>query len=62
MNIKIKMFPKNQMLVGLGIIISKIVTSKEMKDYDRTKEYPRMYTIEIGLLFAIIEVNIKGGS
>lgn len=62
MNIKIKLFPKDQILVGLGLVISKIISSKEMKDYDRKKEYPRMYTIEIGLIFAVIEINIKGGN
>jgi len=58
---KIRLFPQNELFLGLRLGISKIVSKDEMKNYDNKKTYPKMYTIELGLIFVVFEILIKGG-
>jgi hypothetical protein len=60
MNIKI--FPKNELFIGLKFTISNIITNRQINTYDNKGEYPKMYSIDIGLLFIVFEINIKGGN
>ncbi len=58
MHIKIKLFSKDEMLLGIRIGISKLI--RDLSTYSPDKEYPRAYNVEIGLVFLSIELLIKG--
>lgn len=54
----LKLFPKNEMLIGLNISHLQLLESLDEK-YDPEKEYPSQYVIDIGLFFMIITIRFN---
>jgi hypothetical protein len=55
MNIRIGLFNPTAVFLGLRFSKTKLVTS--LHTYDKDKEYPYLYLVEIGLLF--IDITIE---
>ena len=60
MDIRIELLPKTYMFVGLRFSINKLVD--KLQTFDKDKEYPKIYLLEIGLLFINITIQKKGRS
>jgi hypothetical protein len=58
MNIKIEVLSPTHMFLGIRFSINKLIDS--LKGYDKDKEYPNVYLLEIGLLFIDIIIEKKG--
>jgi hypothetical protein len=60
MNIKLKLFPRNEFFFGIRVETTKLIT--DINSYNKNKDYPHVYIAEIGLIFLVIETMIKGGN
>lgn len=58
MDIRIELLSPTHMFLGIRFSVNKLVES--LKGYDRDKEYPNVYLLEIGLLFIDIVIQKKG--
>jgi hypothetical protein len=58
MDIRIELLSATHMFLGIRFSINKLVNS--LKGYDKDKEYPNVYLLEIGLLFIDITIEKKG--
>lgn len=58
MDIRIELLSPTHMFLGIRFSINKLVTSLE--EYDKDKEYPNVYLLELGLLFIDIVIQKKG--
>jgi len=58
MHIKIKILSSDEVFIGLRFAITKMVT--DIRSYSPDIEYPKAYTLDIGLLFGSIELTYKG--
>lgn len=55
---KISILSPSEIFVGLRFSISKLVS--DVQSYDPSIEYPKAYSLEIGLLFITIDITKKG--
>jgi hypothetical protein len=58
MDIRIELLSPTHMFLGIRFSINKLVNN--IKGYDKDKEYPNVYLLEIGLLFIDITIQKKG--
>ena len=58
MDIRIELLSPTHMFLGIRFSVNKLVES--LKGYDKDKEYPSVYLLEIGLLFIDIVIQKKG--
>jgi len=58
MHIKISFLSATEIFLGLRFSITNVVS--DVKKYDSSIEYPKAYTLEIGLLFLNIDLVKKG--
>ena len=58
MDIRIELLSPTHMFLGIRFSVNKLVES--LKGYDKDKEYPNVYLLEIGLLFIDIVIQKKG--
>lgn len=58
MHIKIRIFPKDELLFGIRFGISTLVT--DLSSYSPDKTYPKAYNLDIGFLFGNIQLLFKG--
>jgi hypothetical protein len=58
MDIRIELLSPTHMFLGIRFSINKLVNN--LKGYDKDKEYPNVYLLEIGLLFIDIIIQKKG--
>lgn len=58
MDIRITLLSKSHLFLGIRFSINKLV--ERFNDYNKDKEYPRVYLLEIGLLFIDITIQKKG--
>ena len=58
MHIKISFLSATEIFLGLRFSITNIVS--DVKKYDIKLEYPKAYTLEIGLIFINIDLMKKG--
>jgi hypothetical protein len=58
MDIRIELLSPTHMFLGIRFSINKLVNN--LKGYNKDKEYPNVYLLEIGLLFIDIIIQKKG--
>ncbi len=58
MDIRIELLSPTHMFLGIRFSVNKLIES--LKGYDKDKEYPNVYLLEIGLLFIDIVIQKKG--
>jgi hypothetical protein len=60
MDVRITLLSKTRMFFGIRFSINKLIDN--LNYYNKDKEYPRVYLIEIGLIFIDITIQKKGRS
>jgi len=58
MKIQLKILSSSEIFLGLKFSITKMV--EDITTYTKDKKYPKMYILEIGLIFISIEIYKKG--
>jgi hypothetical protein len=58
MNIRINFLSSTHLFLGIKFTTTKLV--EDLKTFDKNKEYPKVYHLEIGLLFVDITIEKRG--